>query len=31
MLQKAIGRGLLDLDEFTRRTDVALASRTRGS
>ena len=30
VLQKAIGRGLLDLDEFTRRTDVALASRTRG-
>ncbi|MGW5051221.1 DUF1707 SHOCT-like domain-containing protein [Actinokineospora sp. NPDC004072] len=30
LLQKAIGRGLLDLDEFTRRTDTALASRTRG-
>ncbi|UVS82682.1 DUF1707 domain-containing protein [Actinokineospora sp. UTMC 2448] len=29
VLQKAIGRGLLDLDEFTRRTDTALASRTR--
>ncbi|MGX7823783.1 DUF1707 SHOCT-like domain-containing protein [Actinokineospora sp. 24-640] len=29
VLQKAIGRGLLDLDEFTRRTDLALASRTR--
>ncbi|SFP85003.1 protein of unknown function [Amycolatopsis arida] len=30
LLQKAIGRGLLDLDEFTERTDVALAARTRG-
>lgn len=30
VLQKAIGRGMLDLDEFTRRTDIALASRTRG-
>lgn len=30
VLQKAIGRGLLDLDEFTERTDVALAARTRG-
>lgn len=30
VLQKAIGRGLLDLDEFTRRTDLALAARTRG-
>lgn len=30
LLQKAIGRGMLDLDEFTQRTDVALASRTRG-
>lgn len=29
VLQKAIGRGLIDLDEFTRRTDVALAARTR--
>ncbi|MEV6440721.1 DUF1707 domain-containing protein [Amycolatopsis sp. NPDC051716] len=30
VLQKAIGRGMLDLDEFTERTDRALASRTRG-
>lgn len=30
LLQRAIGRGLLDLDEFTERTDVALAARTRG-
>ncbi|GAA5157802.1 MULTISPECIES: DUF1707 SHOCT-like domain-containing protein [Amycolatopsis] len=30
ILQKAIGRGLIDLDEFTERTDIALASRTRG-
>jgi hypothetical protein len=30
VLQKAIGRGLLTLDEFTERTDVALAARTRG-
>jgi hypothetical protein len=30
VLQKAIGRGLLDLDEFTSRTDMALAARTRG-
>ncbi|GAA1969380.1 DUF1707 domain-containing protein [Amycolatopsis minnesotensis] len=30
VLQKAIGRGLIDLDEFTERTDVALAARTRG-
>jgi hypothetical protein len=30
VLQKAIGRGLLDLDEFTERTDVALAAKTRG-
>ncbi|WP_370945808.1 DUF1707 domain-containing protein [Amycolatopsis sp. cg5] len=30
VLQKAIGRGLLDLDEFTERTDIALAARTRG-
>jgi hypothetical protein len=29
LLQKAIGRGMLDLDEFTQRTDVALAARTR--
>ncbi|HET6499252.1 MAG TPA: DUF1707 domain-containing protein [Amycolatopsis sp.] len=30
VLQKAIGRGLIDLDEFTQRTDTALAARTRG-
>jgi hypothetical protein len=30
VLQKAIGRGMLDLDEFTERTDIALAARTRG-
>lgn len=29
ILQKAIGHGLLSLDEFTARTDVALAARTR--
>ncbi|WP_233158260.1 DUF1707 SHOCT-like domain-containing protein [Actinokineospora bangkokensis] len=30
VLQKATGRGLLSLDEFTERTDRALAARTRG-
>jgi hypothetical protein len=30
VLQKAIGRGMLNLDEFTERTDIALAARTRG-
>ncbi|QWF80513.1 DUF1707 SHOCT-like domain-containing protein [Amycolatopsis sp. CA-230715] len=30
VLEKAIGRGLIDLDEFTERTDTALAARTRG-
>nr|WP_240519449.1 DUF1707 domain-containing protein [Amycolatopsis antarctica] len=30
LLQKAIGRGMLDLDEFTERTDIALAARNRG-
>jgi Domain of unknown function (DUF1707) len=30
ILQKAIGRGMIDLDEFTERTDIALAARTRG-
>lgn len=30
VLQKAIGQGLLSLDEFTERTDVALAAKTRG-
>ncbi|RKT51790.1 DUF1707 SHOCT-like domain-containing protein [Saccharothrix australiensis] len=29
VLQKAIGRGLLTLDEFTERADTALAARTR--
>ncbi|NUT51285.1 MAG: DUF1707 domain-containing protein [Saccharothrix sp.] len=29
LLQKAIGRGLITLDEFTERTDTALAARTR--
>lgn len=30
VLQNGIGRGMLDLDEFTERTDIALAARTRG-
>ncbi|MGH3432960.1 MAG: DUF1707 SHOCT-like domain-containing protein, partial [Thermocrispum sp.] len=30
LLQKAIGRGLIDLDEFTERTDIAYAATTRG-
>ncbi|HWD04521.1 MAG TPA: DUF1707 domain-containing protein [Amycolatopsis sp.] len=30
VLQKAIGLGMLNLDEFTERTDKALAARTRG-
>lgn len=30
VLQKAIGRGMIDLDEFTERTDTALAAQTRG-
>jgi hypothetical protein len=30
LLQKAIGQGLITLDEFTTRTDSALAARTRG-
>jgi hypothetical protein len=30
ILQKAIGRGLIDLDEFSDRTEIALAARTRG-
>jgi hypothetical protein len=29
VLQKAIGHGMLSLDEFTARTDTALAARTR--
>jgi hypothetical protein len=30
LLQKAVGRGLITLDEFTERTDQALAAKTRG-
>jgi len=30
ILQRAIGLGLINLDEFTTRMDIALASRTRG-
>lgn len=30
LLQRATGTGLLDLDEFTRRVDTALAAHTRG-
>jgi hypothetical protein len=30
LLQKAAGRGLITLDEFTERTDRALTARTRG-
>ncbi|GAA3534596.1 DUF1707 domain-containing protein [Amycolatopsis ultiminotia] len=30
VLQKAIGQGMLTLDEFTERTDQALSARTRG-
>jgi hypothetical protein len=30
LLQKAVAQGMLTLDEFTERTDQALASRTRG-
>jgi hypothetical protein len=30
LLQRATGTGLLDLDEFTRRVDTALAARNRG-
>ncbi|GLY67500.1 DUF1707 SHOCT-like domain-containing protein [Amycolatopsis taiwanensis] len=30
VLQKAIGRGMINLDEFTERTDIALAAQTRG-
>lgn len=29
LLQKAVGRGLISLDEFTERMDTALASQTR--
>jgi Domain of unknown function (DUF1707) len=30
LLEKATGRGLIDLEEFTSRVDTALAARTRG-
>jgi hypothetical protein len=30
LLQRATGTGLLDIDEFTRRVDTAIAARTRG-
>ncbi|HJQ45859.1 MAG TPA: DUF1707 domain-containing protein [Amycolatopsis sp.] len=30
VLQKAIGQGMIDLDEFTQRTDIALGAKTRG-
>jgi hypothetical protein len=30
LLQNAVGRGMLDLTEFTERSDTALAARTRG-
>ena len=30
LLQKAVAQGLLTLDEFTERTDLALASKVRG-
>lgn len=30
LLQKAVGRGLITLDEFTARTDKALVAQTRG-
>src|SRR3954451_20382145 len=30
LLEKATGRGLIDLDEFTTRVDTALGARTRG-
>jgi len=29
LLQRAVGQGMLDLDEFGQRTDIALAARTR--
>nr|BFE47292.1 hypothetical protein GCM10017745_07190 [Saccharothrix mutabilis subsp. capreolus] len=31
VLQKAIGRGLITLDEFTERADTALAAKTGNS
>ena len=30
LLERATGRGLIDIDEFTTRVDTALAARTRG-
>lgn len=30
LLQRAIGRGMIDLDEFTERTDIAYSATTRG-
>jgi hypothetical protein len=30
LLERATGRGMIDLDEFTSRVDTALAARTRG-
>ena len=30
LLEKATGRGLIDLDEYTRRSEQVIASRTRG-
>ncbi|RZQ65043.1 DUF1707 SHOCT-like domain-containing protein [Amycolatopsis suaedae] len=30
LLERAVGQGLINLDEFTERTDRALAARTRG-
>ncbi|WP_199440571.1 DUF1707 SHOCT-like domain-containing protein [Umezawaea beigongshangensis] len=30
VLQKAIGQGMITLDEFSERTDLALAAKTRG-
>ncbi|MCO1658711.1 DUF1707 SHOCT-like domain-containing protein [Pseudonocardia humida] len=30
LLERATGRGVIDLDEFTSRVDTALAARTRG-
>lgn len=30
LLQKATGRGMLDLDEFTQRSETAYAAKTRG-
>lgn len=30
LLQRAVGRGLLDIDEFSKRVDVAVAAQVRG-